>query len=229
MNRKPQKVGDGLSLKIAVCEDETSERDALRNMLETEIGLRRIEAEISTFASGEDMLIAMRDEIYPISFLDIYMGTVTGIEVAKEIRSRDENAVIVFTTISREHMAEGYDVGAVHYLVKPYSKESVRIALDRCLRVTGTRERFIEVMAGGEKRKLFLSKILWAESLDKKCVICFQAEEKAPPEHLRVYMRLDELLSIIDDPSFLRSHRSFIVNLDHAASVFPFTLYSMIA
>ena len=71
MNRKPQKVGDGLSLKIAVCDDETSERDALRNMLETEIGLRRIDAEISTFASGEDMLIAMRDEIYPISFLDI--------------------------------------------------------------------------------------------------------------------------------------------------------------
>jgi DNA-binding LytR/AlgR family response regulator len=200
-------------MKIAICEDNKNERESLRGLLDAELAKRRIDGEVVVFENGEAMLAAMRDEVFTINFLDIYMGKTTGVDVAKMIRARDEKAAIVFITSSREHMAEGFDVGAVHYLTKPFTGDAVRDALDRCFRITGTAERFIEVTAGGEKRKLFLSKILWVESQNKSCVI------RSREESLRVYTRLDELMTQLDDPRFLRCHRSFIVNLDFVANI----------
>ncbi|MDR1530673.1 MAG: LytTR family DNA-binding domain-containing protein [Clostridiales bacterium] len=200
-------------MKIAICEDKQNERDALGDMLKAEIDRRRIAGEVVLFSSGEAMLKAMRGETFPVNFLDIYMDKITGVEVASEIRSRDKEAAIVFTTSSRDHMTEGFDLGAVHYLLKPYTREAVEAALDRCLRVAGAAERFVELTANRENRKVFLAKIGWIESQDKSCVL------RLPNESLRVYTRLDELLSLISDSRFLRCHRSFAVNLDHAAYV----------
>jgi DNA-binding LytR/AlgR family response regulator len=182
-------------------------------MLEAELARRRIDGEVVPFGSGEAMLEAMRDEAFSVSFLDIYMDKVTGVEVAREIRRRDRDAAIVFTTSSRDHMAEGFDLGAAHYLLKPYTQEAVKAALDRCLRAVGATERFVEVTVSRESRRVLLSKIKWIESQDKSCVL------RLPDEDLRVYRRLDELLSLISDSRFLRCHRSFAVNLDHAAYV----------
>jgi DNA-binding LytR/AlgR family response regulator len=200
-------------LKIAICEDKQKERDALRDMLEAEIDRHRISATVVLFGSGEAMLKAMRVETFSVNFLDIYMDKVTGVEVAREIRSRDKDAAIVFTTSSRDHMAEGFDLGAVHYLLKPYTREAVKAALDRCLRAARAVERFVEVTTNRENRRVFLSKIEWIESQDKSCIL------RLPSESLRVYTRLDELLSLISDSRFLRCHRSFAVNLDFAAHV----------
>lgn len=200
-------------MRIAICEDNTSERDILRALLEAELAKRNIESEIFTFESGETMLAAMQDEVFPINFLDIYMDDITGVEVAQEIRLRNETAAVVFTTTSHEHMADDFTVGAVHYLIKPYGPALVCIALDRCLRAVGTADRFIEVTAGGEKRRVLLSQICWVESQDKSCIL------RLCEESLRVYMRLDKLMAELAAPNFLRCHKSFIVNLDYARSI----------
>jgi DNA-binding LytR/AlgR family response regulator len=205
--------GGRLPLKVAICEDNKKERDALCGMLRAEIERRRIVATVVLFASGEAMLKAMREETFHVNFLDIYMDKITGVEVAREIRSRDKDAAIVFTTSSSDHMAEGFDLGAVHYLLKPYTREAVKAALDRCLRAVHAVERFVELTANRENRKVLLSKIMWIESQDKSCVL------RLPNEDLRVYARLDELLTLISDPCFLRCHRSYAVNLDYAAYV----------
>ena len=195
-------------LRIVVCEDSPAERGALHAMLEAALACRRIHGEVVCLSSGEEMLVHLADEVFPINFLDIYMNRVTGMEVARAIRARNEQAAVVFTTTSTEHLAEGYTVGALHYLIKPYESEAVDVALDRCLRMVNAGERFIEVTTGGEKRKLLLSHIQYAESQNKSCVITLREES------LRVYLRMDELLSMLDDARFLRCHKSFAVNLD---------------
>jgi DNA-binding LytR/AlgR family response regulator len=110
-------------------------------------------------------------------------------------------------------MTDGFDLGVAHYLIKPYTQEAVNVALDRCLRITHVVERFVELTTNRENRRIFLSRIMWAESQDKSCVL------RTTDESLRVYMRLDELLALISDARFLRCHRSFVVNLDHAMYV----------
>ena len=200
-------------LKIAICEDNESEKEELRALLEAELTRRRVVAEIVCFSSGEKMLHAMGDAVFPINFLDIYMEKLTGMELAREIRARDDNTTIVFTTSSPEFLAEGFDVGAVHYLIKPYQNEAVFTALDRCLRIVGNNERFIEVLSGGERCKLLLSQIRCIESQDKNCLIYLENEV------LRVYTRLNDLRVQLDETRFLHCHKSFIVNLDHTAHI----------
>ena len=200
-------------MRIAICEDLENERKNLYALLSAELDSRKIDGEIFVFKSGEEMLEAMKEEVFDINFLDIYMDKVTGMEVAGEIRTRDEFAAIVFTTTSLEHMADGFSVGAIHYLVKPYTKKDASIALDRCLHIVGMPEKFIEVNVGGDKRKLLLKQILWAEAQNKSCVI------RLPDESVRIYIKLNELLNMLNDVQFLHCHRSYVVNLDHVSGV----------
>ena len=200
-------------MKIAICEDLKSEQDSLFRLLSVELANRKIEGEIVVFDSGEALLEAMQTEVFPINFLDVYMDKVTGVEVAREIRARNKNAAIVFTTTSPDHMADGFDVGALHYLVKPYNPEDAHLALGRCLNVIGMSERFIEITVDREKRKLLLSQILWTETQGKSCIIRIQGES------LRVNIVLPELLELIDDTRFWQCQRSYAVNLDHVSRV----------
>ena len=200
-------------MKIAICEDLKSEQDSLFCLLSADLANRKIEGEIVIFDSGEALLRAMQTEVFPINFLDIYMDKITGVEVARKIRAKSKKAAIVFTTTSLDHMAEGFDVGASHYLVKPYNPDDAHAALERCLNAIGISERFIEVTADREKRKLLLSQILWIESQNKSCII------RLPNESLRVNTGLAELLELIDDAQFWQCQRSYAVNLDHVSRV----------
>ena len=54
-----------------------------------------------------------------------------GMELAKKIRERDRNVVIVFTTGITDYLEEGYEVEALHYLIKPLNEEKVRLCLEK--------------------------------------------------------------------------------------------------
>lgn len=96
----------------------------------------------------------------------------------------------------------------MHYLVKPYKKTDVRVALERCIKQVGKTERYIEIMVNREKRRILLSELIWAESKDKVCWLHLKSGE------VRSYIQLDELQQLLCDPRFLRCHRSFLINMD---------------
>lgn len=92
------------------------------------------------------------------------MSGISGVAAARTIRSKDRNAAIVFTTSSPDYYADGFAVGAVHYLLKPFNKSDIYEALDRCLRQVGQAERYIELTVNREVCRILLSDLLWAES-----------------------------------------------------------------
>ena len=82
--------------------------------------------DICQYATGENMISAGID--HDIYFLDIEMGDISGIELAKKIHSEQENSgkrsIIIFVTAFREYMEDAFDVNAFHYLVKPIKENS---------------------------------------------------------------------------------------------------------
>ena len=74
---------------------------------------------VEEFSSGEEFLSRFTPGDYDIIFIDQYMDGLSGMNTAREIRSRDELAALVFVTTSREHAIESYGVRACGYLVKP--------------------------------------------------------------------------------------------------------------
>lgn len=200
-------------LVIAVCEDDERARKGLSDCLNKLLAKRRLDAEVAAFSSAGEMLEAMNGKAFPVNFLDIYMEGTSGVELAWKIVGYDPEAAVVFTTNSREHMAEGFCVGAVHYLIKPYTEADVSAALDRCLRLVDRLEPYAELYVDREKKKVLFSGILWVEFRSRCCYVHTRDAE------LKVYMRLEEMARLLDDPRFCRCHRSYIVNMDYAEGI----------
>lgn len=198
---------------IAVCDDQPGDRARLAGMLRAILEERHLAAQLREYPSGETLLAALDGGVFSVCFLDIYMEGISGVATARHIRRRRLPAAIVFTTTSPDHMADGFEVGAVHYLVKPFTREAVETALERCLYLAGEAERFIEVTVEREPRRVLLSDLRYAEVRNNACTL-FLADGA-----LVVYLSLEELSNLLDDPRFLRCQRSFLVNLDYVAEL----------
>ncbi len=196
-------------MNIAVCEDEESTRDFLSDALKEELSRRRLQGDVQIFESGEALMVAVSQTKFDIYFLDIFMPGMDGVSVAKSLRASGSEAAIVFTTSSQDFYAEGFAVGAVHYLVKPLKKEAVAEAFNRCLKQVGEMERYVKLTINRENRRIMLPDFIWAESRDKVCELHLNSGQ------FRTYLQLDSLARLLDDSRFLRCHRSYIINMDY--------------
>lgn len=202
-------------MHIAICEDNAADTKRLRQALAAVIDETDLDAHFSCFASGEALLAALADGYTPsICFLDIYMTGVSGVVAAREVKKQHPRCALVFVTSSPEHMADGYDIGAVHYLIKPVDKNGVAAALQRSLQAVGREARYVALMINRQSRRVLLSDILYAETQAKCCYLYVKSSD----EPLRAYLKLDELEALLSSTRFLRCHHSFIVNLAAVAA-----------
>lgn len=200
-------------IKIAICEDKLSDLTFLQTCLHQLLTEKQVSYTVTSFTSGKDMYQALTEESFTISFIDIYLDTVNGILLAQRIREKNRHAAIIFTTSSQEYMAEGYQIGVLHYLVKPLTIEGVEEALDRALRTTKISERYIEVTVNRQREQILLRDINFVEFQNRVCILFTNDGEKT------VYIRLNELEEMLNDPRFLRCHRSFLVNMDKVVGI----------
>ena len=87
-------------------------------------------------------------------FLDIEMEKMDGIALAREIRKHNRQMQIIFVTGYMEYIQEGYDVEALHYLLKPVSQEKIDSVLDRAVERLKTADAVLLVESGGEVLRL---------------------------------------------------------------------------
>lgn len=114
--------GGVLKMMIAIVDDTCDDRRRLHRQLENALRSRNVQADILEFDSGEAFLTAASRQRFGVAFMDIYMSGASGIEVAHELRKRDRNCLIVFTTVSKDHALDGFKVRAMQYLVKPFDE-----------------------------------------------------------------------------------------------------------
>lgn len=112
------------ALKLAICEDDETQLEYIRSLVLTWAEREKVICEVDGYTSAEQMIFSFdKDFPYYGYILDIQMGNMSGMELAREIREKDKEAVILFLTGLREYAIEGYEVGAVRYLVKPVKEE----------------------------------------------------------------------------------------------------------
>ena len=111
---------------IAICEDDSFTLEKLEEMARCYIRSKGLHAAIRTFASGEELMQAPGE--YDVVLLDLKLPGIDGVELAKKLGGRSR---IIFVTAYKEYALDAFDVGAVHYLVKPVAKEQLFLALDR--------------------------------------------------------------------------------------------------
>ena len=133
------------------------------------------------------------------------MGETDGVTMAKKLR-RDNDAIqIIFITGYSDYIAEGYEVAALHYLMKPVKAEKLFSVLDRAVLKLSKNEKILNLERNGEMIRVPVYQIRYAEVMGNYVTIHAASD-------ITVKMTLGELEQALDD-RFYRVSRSAIVNL----------------
>ena len=122
-----------MNVKICICDDSSEER-AFINVLVREWSRQTgTDVSVSEFPTAEAFLFEYEDLVPDVLLLDIEMPGMNGVELAKRLREGNKLIQIVFITGFSDYIAEGYEVAALHYLLKPVSPQKLFSTLDRAL------------------------------------------------------------------------------------------------
>ena len=165
------------------------------------------------FSSAEQFLFHAEDlPAFDILLLDIEMGRMNGVDLARRVREYDSRVQMVFITGYPDFIAEGYEVSALHYLMKPVKREKLFGVLDRAASALGKQTQTVLLPVGKEFLCLPTDGIRYAESQGHYMIVYTQGGE------LKCRMTASELLALLGD-GFARCHRSVIVGLHRVGRV----------
>ena len=185
-------------------------------------------------ATGRAALERIRADEPDLVFLDIQMPGGTGLDVATEALALPRPPLVVFVTAYDEHALRAFDLAAVDYLLKPVDPSRLARAVARAKRLLGNRAeaerraqaaldaspgplRRVLAARPGEKPRvvLGLSRILWFQADGKRSIAATAEGEYEVPR------LLGDLEEAIGAGSFVRTHKGYLVNLDHVTEVIP--------
>ena len=122
------------TVTIMVCDDDRALQEILRSKIEKMCREAEVSCRIACCDSGEEILDLRGEEEPDILFLDIQMPGKSGMEIAGELRKQHGDTILIFVTALSEYVYEAFDVGAFHYLVKPFSDDKLKEVLGKALR-----------------------------------------------------------------------------------------------
>ncbi len=169
----------------------------------------------ATFQNAVKAFQALRESKVDILFLDIQMPRLTGIEFLRMMKNPPK---VIFTTAYREYALEGFELDVVDYLLKPISFNRFLKAVDKVFELHSTAEQstniaeennskhFVFVPVDKKNVKICLNEIIYIES--KRDYVLIKTLNKEVVTH-QTLIYMEERLP---DSSFLRVHRSFIIN-----------------
>ena len=199
-----------MTYQIAICDDEEKQRAYIKSLVEGWLR-QTFHHTIQEYASSEQFLFEQAYDRTQILFLDIEMEKMDGIALAREIRKHNRQMQIIFVTGYMEYIQEGYDVEALHYLLKPVSQEKIDSVLDRAVERLKTADAVLLVESGGEVLRLPLKEIRFIESNRNYNIIHADNDYE-------VRGTLSELEAKLDE-AFVRVGRSYLVNLNYVRRI----------
>ena len=133
-----------MKLNIAICDDEQIQVEYLRASVDKWARSRRYPVEITTYPSAEAFLFEYSEnKSFDILLLDVEMGKMNGVDLAKYIRRENHVIQLIFVTGFYEYFSDGFDVSALHYLIKPATEAKLFPVLDRAVQNLAYRERSV--------------------------------------------------------------------------------------
>lgn len=198
--------------KIAICDDSDADREFVADMVKRWAADTNHIVQISAFPSAENFMFHYAEKNdYDILLLDIEMGAMDGVTMAKKLRQDNDTVQIVFITGYSDYISEGYEVTALHYLMKPVKEEKLFSVLDRAVEKLAKNEKVLNIESGGEMIRIPVYQIRYADVLGNYVTI-------HTSEEFTVKMTLGDLEKELDD-RFFRVSRSVIVNLTQISRV----------
>ena len=202
-----------MKLKIAVCDDDDNQREFLAVIAASWAERTRHLAEIRKYADAKSFLFDYDGEKdFDILLLDVEMPGMNGVALAKKIRQENRTLQIVFVTGYYEYFSDGFDVSALHYMLKPVDGAKLNPVLDRAANNLAFRQRCVLLADGDGSKKVPLSDIIYIEAENVHIAV------HTVQGVCRMRMALSRFSEQLDE-TFLKVHRSFVVNLSQIKKI----------
>lgn len=219
-------------IRILIADDDAGMRTVMRKLIE--------KAEDYTLvgeAEDGEQLLALYEETRPqVVLMDVEMPKMSGIECAKAIQDRNPRTILIFATAHEQYMRSAFEVYAFDYLVKPFRVEralnTLKLIRERLAQQSSAAPiRPVQATVSG---RLMLKHREGLSFVDISSILLIQREERASVLYLDDGTRyvtgdsLSELEERLPDSTFFRSHKSYIVNLNHIDSISPYGRWTYI-
>jgi len=200
-------------MHFAICDDEQDQIDYLTDLVSNWARKGELEISISPFLSAENFLFLYEDlPKVDVLLLDIQMGEMDGLQLARHLRARNQNLHIIFITGYDGFMAEGYDVSALHYLMKPVDTQRLYNVLDKAAAMLDMREESLLVNTGETTTRILHRDIIYIEAFAHYVkIFTVQGEYETRANIGELAMELGA--------GFVRCHRSYVVGLRYVRKI----------
>ncbi len=207
-------------IKVAICDDETAEAIKIDSFVRV-----YDDCDIKVYTNSRALARDIEDGAdFDLYLLDIVMPKPDGIELARFIRKFDETAVIIYLTSRDDRSLDAFRVHASQYLVKPVCFDALRRALDIALVAINDRNTKIFMLKTKEcTEALPFHRIVYCELENR--TLCFMTADDKKHRGTTLRVPFEEAASpLMSDSRFIRTHTSYIVNMDFVQSIQAHTL-----
>ena len=201
-----------MKYRISICDDNAAEAAGIKAIVSTWAQENHHAAEIDVFSSAEQFLFQYAEQKdYDMLLLDIEMDGISGVELAKRIRRENRTVQIIFITGYSDYILDGYEVEALHYLMKPVSQEKLSQVLDRAAEKLRRSEKALLQETKDGMVRVPIHTIRWLEVRQNYVTVHADSD-------VTVKRTLSELEQELDE-QFFRTGRSCIVNLQEISRI----------
>lgn len=196
-------------MKILIVDDEELALSRLKRML-TSLGYE----DITEADNAQKALELIKNETFDLALLDINMPGGSGLELGYELRYHQENLAIIFQTAYDEHALKAFDIGAVGYLVKPFSIEQLASTIERVKVEEKKSEDFRIMSKAGENYYLLKPEEIYYIKADLSEVMI------RSKEGFSYYAKkISDLEQKLMKYGFVRIHRSYLLNINQIKEI----------
>lgn len=198
-------------LRIAICDDNTAVCSEVEKMVLEYTEKNAIQIEVEVFYTGEALIHHIETKgQFDLIFLDIELGTTTGIEIGKVIRNafNDYISKIVFISATTGYERQLFDVQPLNFLDKPVDPMKLAHCLELVIKMLRGENNFFEYKVGHGIIKCNIKEILYFEKEAKKIkIVTFDSEDYFYDTMVNLKTKLPDM--------FVETHSSFLVNFHH--------------
>lgn len=202
-------------MRIAICDDDPNQISLTASYIDRWAKINNVTVELCKFSNAEAFLFQWSSSIvFDMAFLDIHMGGMSGIELAETIRKLDTQLIIVFITGLKEYVFRGYEIRALHYLLKPVKEKDCSKCLDQAYEtIRGRKTDTFLLPVDGQIRKFSYEEIIYFE------VFSHYIDVNTSKGVFTYKKKISDLEKELPADRFIRCHRSCIVNLMYISSI----------
>lgn len=202
-------------MKLLICDDNRAFAENLRQRILDYFNEPSWKNSIKCISEIEK-LAEIDASQYDVAFLDIDMGQVNGISLARKMREQHADLILIFVTNYVQYSLDGYEVRALRYLLKDQLEEKLPSCLEAAMAAYRRERDYVRFSSDNVEVDIMPTHIVFAETDGRRLKVHLLNE---PRPYIKVSVTMGKLEDLLVPRGFLRIHQSYLVNMGYIQQI----------